>query len=289
MDECAATKGKSFTSIPFQSIWVGLAGYDRPRVAEIVNSELVKLFNRPLNDGLKISNDLDLLVTPSASKHDSSSAIVLVVGTGSVAMSYKKDGNQFVRTGRSGGWGHLLGDDGSGYALGREGARLALETADELNLNQVNGSKSMGTVDPLVQKIFMHFDIDSKAGDLVDLLDRLLTSDHGSHQDASTTKKRITGLSRIVLEECASNDKARVIAQDGSKYLARMLSVLIDNQDIDLSSSTLVLAGGLIQNESYKSMILDRLLSSGKRFKHVETVTGPASNAAEYLVRLGSA
>jgi N-acetylmuramic acid 6-phosphate etherase len=289
VDGCAATKGKSFASIPFQSIWVGLAGYDRPRVAEIVNSELVKLFNRPLNDGLKISNDLDLLVTPSASKHDSSSAIVLVVGTGSVAMSYKKDGNQFVRTGRSGGWGHLLGDDGSGYALGREGARLALETADELNLNQVSSNKSMGAVDPLVQKIFMHFDIDSKAGGLVDLLDRLLTSEHGSQQDASTTKKKITGLSRIVLEECASNNKAKAIAQDGSKYLARMLSVLIDNQDIDLSSSTLILAGGLIQNETYKSMILDGLLSSGKRFKHVEIVTGPAANAAEYLVRLGNA
>jgi N-acetylmuramic acid 6-phosphate etherase len=204
-------------------------------------------------------------------------------------MSYKKDGNHFVRTGRSGGWGHLLGDDGSGYALGREGARLALETADVMNLNQVSSSKSMRAVGLLVQKIFTHFDIDPKAGDSVDLLDRMLTSDHGSQQDASTTKKKITGVSRIILEECTSNDKAKAIAQNGSKYLVQMLCLLIDNQDVDLSSSALILAGGLVQNETYRSMIFDGLLSSGKRFKHVETVTEPAANAAEYLLRLGNA
>ena len=49
--------------------------------------------------------------------------IALIAGTGSVAFARAADG----RTTRCGGWGYLLGDDGSGYAIGRSAIRFALE------------------------------------------------------------------------------------------------------------------------------------------------------------------
>ncbi|HEX8320666.1 BadF/BadG/BcrA/BcrD ATPase family protein [Longimicrobium sp.] len=52
--------------------------------------------------------------------------ILLIAGTGSVAYGRAGDG----RMERCGGWGMIVGDEGSGYALGREGLKAALRSVD---------------------------------------------------------------------------------------------------------------------------------------------------------------
>ncbi len=52
--------------------------------------------------------------------------IAVVSGTGSVAVGVGRDG----RTARAGGWGYLLGDEGSGYGLARDAIRHTLARAD---------------------------------------------------------------------------------------------------------------------------------------------------------------
>ena len=49
--------------------------------------------------------------------------IIIIAGTGSIALG--KD--SFDRTARSGGYGHLLGDEGSGFWIGREAMRKCLD------------------------------------------------------------------------------------------------------------------------------------------------------------------
>lgn len=198
-------------------------------------------------------------------------------------MSYKREGDHFIRTGRSGGWGSLLGDDGSGYDLGREGLRFALEVADGLNL-QSRTDQGVNKVDSLAQKIFKHFEIDIEAGNPVNLLDRILTSDHGSQQDASATKRKIAGVSRIVLDESFDNDKAKAIVEAGSKYLVHISNLLVDRQQIDSASSALIFAGGLMQNETYRRMVLGGLSSMGRQFGYIQTIGEPAISAAQYLL-----
>jgi len=51
---------------------------------------------------------------------------VIVAGTGSVAFGVDRDG----RRARSGGWGPLLDDEGSGYAIGRGVLRAAMRAHD---------------------------------------------------------------------------------------------------------------------------------------------------------------
>ena len=51
--------------------------------------------------------------------------IALIAGTGSVAWGRDRTG----RSARAGGWGYLLGDEGSGYAVVRETVRHALRLA----------------------------------------------------------------------------------------------------------------------------------------------------------------
>lgn len=52
--------------------------------------------------------------------------VALVAGTGSIAFARGAGG----REARAGGWGHLLGDEGSGYWIVREAVRQALRAAD---------------------------------------------------------------------------------------------------------------------------------------------------------------
>jgi glucosamine kinase len=52
--------------------------------------------------------------------------ILLISGTGSIAWGRAEDG----REARAGGWGSLVGDEGSGYDIGLRGLRAALRAAD---------------------------------------------------------------------------------------------------------------------------------------------------------------
>lgn len=52
--------------------------------------------------------------------------VLIIAGTGSVAFGRGEDG----RVGRCGGWGMFVGDEGSGYSIGRSGIIAALRAAD---------------------------------------------------------------------------------------------------------------------------------------------------------------
>ena len=52
--------------------------------------------------------------------------VALIAGTGSIAWGKTRDG----RIARAGGWGYLIGDEGSGFELAREALRAATQAAD---------------------------------------------------------------------------------------------------------------------------------------------------------------
>ena len=77
--------------------------------------------------------------------------ILLIAGTGSIALGRHETG----REGRVGGWGSLLGDEGSGYAIGLEALRRVARNADgrgpETRLREAVLSRlSLDGVDALV-------------------------------------------------------------------------------------------------------------------------------------------
>lgn len=52
--------------------------------------------------------------------------IILIAGTGSIAFGKTTDGNIL----RTGGWGRLIGDEGGGYAMGRDGLNVVSKELD---------------------------------------------------------------------------------------------------------------------------------------------------------------
>jgi N-acetylglucosamine kinase-like BadF-type ATPase len=97
----------------------GAAGCDTS-----VNRQRMRSLLAPLLPGARVSVVHDARLVLAAAGLDA--GIVLIAGTGSVAWGSGPDGTEA----RAGGWGHLLGDDGSGYWVVREAVRRALAEYD---------------------------------------------------------------------------------------------------------------------------------------------------------------
>jgi N-acetylglucosamine kinase-like BadF-type ATPase len=70
-----------------------------------------------------ISNDALIALWGGLADRD---GVAVLAGTGSIALARSGDG----REGRAGGWGYLLGDEGSGYWLGREAIAALLRALE---------------------------------------------------------------------------------------------------------------------------------------------------------------
>ncbi|MFL0247214.1 N-acetylglucosamine kinase [Candidatus Clostridium stratigraminis] len=86
-------------------IYLGLAGIE----AESVRSKLEKTLNGDFNLPVKAVNDAEIALASLLKGED---GILTISGTGSISYGLYNG-----RTERSGGWGHLLGDEGSGYHI----------------------------------------------------------------------------------------------------------------------------------------------------------------------------
>ena len=151
--------------------------------------------------------------------YDEGSGIVVIAGTGSMVLGRTPDGT--LR--RAGGWGRALGDDGSGYALGRAGLRAVAAAVDG------------GPDTALRPRLRDKFGIDDR--------DSLLDAVYQSDLD-------VASVAPLVLDAAANGD---TIATD---CLATQVARLADQVGWLLARDTalpprLTLAGGLTQNDHY--------------------------------------
>ena len=102
-------------------ICLGIAGVDRPDDAEIVRGIMKRIGYKArvivVNDAL-VALEAGVPGQPG---------VVIISGTGSICYGRNAQGE----AARSGGWGYVLGDEGSGYWIGRAALRAVLREADE--------------------------------------------------------------------------------------------------------------------------------------------------------------
>jgi len=92
-----------------KALCIGAAGISNNRMKELVSSCMDK--HKIAN--WKLVGDHEIALCGAL---DGKSGIGMIAGTGSICFGCDEKGN-FER---AGGWGHLIGDEGSGYALGRD-------------------------------------------------------------------------------------------------------------------------------------------------------------------------
>ncbi|MBD2610118.1 MAG: N-acetylglucosamine kinase [Nostoc sp. ZfuVER08] len=194
-------------TITIEAICLGLAGVGRASDIEVVKSLVVKLQNSknlPVNwalqpENIVICNDAFIALVGGIG-HDV--GIVVAVGTGSIVFGRNQQGN----TKRVGGWGYILGDEGSAYKIAVAGMNAALKSYDGREITTT-----------LVDAFKEHLNLEN----IEDLIEVIYRRQWGV--------KQIAALAPIVDLAAASGDEvANNIIDDAVKELVKATSVVID-------------------------------------------------------------
>jgi len=99
---------------------IGAAGAARPQIAGIVRRALAEILSPPI----EVVGDLHIALEAA---FDAGPGVIVNAGTGSFAYGRDAQGN----TGRVGGWGFAISDEGSAHWIGRSAITATLRAADE--------------------------------------------------------------------------------------------------------------------------------------------------------------
>jgi N-acetylglucosamine kinase-like BadF-type ATPase len=209
-------------------------------IAGTLDSEVRRQFTAWANEqelALQITVVPDFLpVLAAGTPH--CSGVALIAGTGSAAFARSPGG----RTCLCGGWGYLLGDEGSGYAIGRAALRGAL---DERELDKTSSDLSA--------KLLHRFNVDSV---------RELTRAVYRSPDPRAT---IASTAALVLETADSGDPFAVaIVDEAARDLAALAARSANAVELGAGPIALAVTGGvLVSSARMRSQLLRELQNSG--------------------------
>jgi len=242
-----AFKAAGLTRKTVDAAALGLAGIDLDGTDVIRGwASLVQLSPK-----LSVANDATLLFAAGTPE---GWGLAIVAGTGSIAFTLDRDGKEA----RAGGWGYLMGDEGSAFRLGLLGLRAACRCADKIG--------------PPTQL-------------LPALLTKLGSNDPRDFIPAvyrgAWDKAAIANLALVVLELAATGDEAaRAIFEAETLELAKTAAGAVANGGLPHDGVPVALTGGLVlRNEAYREQFLTNLRACGVDHGPVGLVEEPALGA----------
>ena len=186
--------------------------------------------------------------------------IALIAGTGSLALGQNANGDRA----RCGGWGSLLGDEGSGYQISLAALRAAVRAED-----------GRGPSTQLLERLLDHHGIAS-ASELIPIL----------HADPNN-RIMIASLAPLVFDVAASGDPvATQIIDQASTDLAEMAKTLADRLDMSTQPCSLAGTGSvLIHQPAFTQRIREKLAEAGIETNYRAI---PESVAGTLMIAAGS-
>uniref|UniRef100_A0A7E4W0T1 N-acetyl-D-glucosamine kinase n=1 Tax=Panagrellus redivivus TaxID=6233 RepID=A0A7E4W0T1_PANRE len=259
-DNLKDTAAKAGLSLPVAALGLGLAGAED----EAVNAKMVEYFTTQYADVASSVHLTTDAVVAIAATFDAGGGVVIIAGTGSSCRLLREDGEVFG----CGGWGHLIGDGGSGYWI----AQRAIQQVFDIDDGLVAPTSDIG---PLKNAILKHFKVNDKVG-LLDIL-------YGS----GFSKARLASLCEPLAELAASDPVAAAIFYDAGHLIGRHLIAVSKNFDQGMFENVPVLAIGSV----WKSWPLLKqgfqdALGGERRIRRVaiyEIATTPAAVGAAML------
>ncbi len=197
-------------------ISLGLAGVGRAENIRTIKSIFLEL---GINCNILINNDAYISLVGA---HGKDEGIILISGTGSIALGVNKNKDVF----RVGGWGHILGDEGSGYYFGKKGLTAIMKAYD-----------GRGKSTLISDKIFRYLNITN-----IDEIVQYVYSDINN-------KSKISNLSKLVIEAAEENDEvASSIIDKGIQELIDITMTIVDKIKEPMN---IALAGGIFDNSQF--------------------------------------
>jgi N-acetylglucosamine kinase-like BadF-type ATPase len=223
-DAAAEAAQQAGISPPFTSACLGLAGIDRPEDRDSILRHVASLAPE-----INLGNDGELILGAL----DGGIGMAVIVGTGSIAIGRDALG----RSVRAGGWGHVMGDEGSGYDLGQRVLRHAVRAADH-----------RGPQTRLLGLVMQHFGITRPS----DLTGRIYPADD---------KAAIARLAHLVFQAAEEGDHiAREMMERGSSELALMVGTAARELEFADGKLPLALSGSIaLHVRPYRDMTIEKL------------------------------
>ena len=189
--------------------------------------------------------------------------VVLIAGTGSLALARPRGAGLAVETpaDRCGGWGPLLGDEGSGHAIGLAALKAAMRAAD-----------GRGPATILEAALLQRFAV-AQARDLVAIV-------HGP----GVGRREIADTAREVLAAADVGDPvAAAILTSAAADLAAHVRTLAERNAFAAGVYPLRLTGGLlVGSATLRRLVVESLASSGHEPGTVTVVSDSATAAARF-------
>jgi N-acetylglucosamine kinase-like BadF-type ATPase len=197
-------------------ICLGVAGVDRPDDAAAIRGLMRRIGYKAR---VLIANDA-LIALVAGVAHDP--GVVIIAGTGSIAYGR----NAQDEAARAGGWGYVLGDEGSGYWIGRHALRAVVRHAD-----------GRGRPTALTPHVFRHFGV-SRAQELVHAI---------YHRNLRPSA--IAAVTRAVQQAADEGDEVALnILSVGARELAGCAASVVRQLGLADGTFSFVLAGGTLQS-----------------------------------------
>ena len=231
-------------------ICLGSAGVDRADDATVIKSLMRRIGYKAR---IVIVNDA-LIALMAGLGHEP--GVVIIAGTGSIAYGHNGQGH----AARAGGWGYVLGDEGSGYWIGRHALRAVVRHADG------RGRETM-----LTPFVLEHFGV-SKPQELVHAI---------YHRNLRPSA--IAAVSHAVQQAAEAGDEvALTILSVGARELAGSAASVVRQLGLADSTFSFVLAGGILGAVPRLTAALQAMLADlAPRSATVRLEREPALGAVE--------
>lgn len=199
---------------------IGYAGYGK---SEQMKEHISSLVHEALPDRIVvILGDIDTALYSTLQEKD---GITLILGTGSIALYRKGETLE-----RRGGWGYVLGDEGSGYAIGLAILKHFVKQADH-----------RAEEDELYEAVMHHYHLDDPSQLISKVMD-----------DGKTDRTGIASAS-VLSSTCAQLPVIQEILNEQADQVSEMLS------SFGTLPETIVVTGGMIHNTVYMDLLKQRI------------------------------
>jgi N-acetylglucosamine kinase-like BadF-type ATPase len=206
---------------------LGSAGVDRPKDVEIYLSSLKE---SGFTCQLKVVNDAEIaLVGGNGDRKDA----LMIAGTGSIVVGIDSKGKLV----RSGGWGGLISDEGSGFQIGRHAIAAVMQEYDKVIAPTF-----------LTKELLAHFQLTSPE-DFIDLI----------YLEDTLPVDKIASCTPIILEAWAKGDEAaRSIVEAELEKLVRLVVGI--SRQMGTEKFRLSVAGSLLtKSTNYLASLKEKL------------------------------
>ena len=233
---------------------LGIGGVDRADE----RARLTEWAQTTIAPRVQVMNDGEIVLAAGSAENW---GIALIAGTGSIAWGKTRDGHMA----RAGGWGYLIGDEGSGFDLAREALRAATHFAD-----------GRGEPTQLLDVILAHWGLRSVA----EIVPQVYRS--------GLKPADIAKIAPLVIQTAAQGDRvAQSLIVRAVVALADTVDAVARQLDFGDEKIPLALTGGLVLNaETLRAGLLRELENRGDRYSPVAVVRDPVMGAVRIAMKL---